>query len=74
MDSSIKDDEKDECNSSLISETESSVEEAFHLLSTDTDDPRITATAVPSIKPKAGQVYLFKLDNSTNAGNEYLTH
>ena len=63
MDSNIKNNEKeDKCDSFSISETELSVEETFHLLNTDADDPRATITVMPSVRPKAGQLYLFKPD------------
>ena len=44
--------------------TELSPQEAFQLL----EDDDIVTTAVPPVRPKAGEVYLFKPDDESNAG------
>ena len=44
--------------------TELSPQEAFQLL--EKDD--IVTTAVPPVRPKAGEIYLFKPDEESNAG------
>ena len=48
----------------LRRQTELSLQEAFQLLKRDD----IVTTAVPSVIPKAGEVYLFKPDKESNAG------
>ena len=67
MDTSSEDGENDDkCDSSFTSKKELSVEEAFRLLTTD--DDTVTITAVPPVRPKAGQVFLFKPDSPANGG------
>ena len=56
---------KNECESiALTGQTELSVEEAFQLLNSGD----IITTAIPPVRPKADQVYLFKPGKEANTG------
>ena len=47
--------------------TELSHQEAFQLL----EKEDIATVAVPPVRPKAGEIYLFKPDKESNAGKLY---